>query len=71
MPRGQQLRTTLSVGDEVEVAEGEGRYALRVLELQPEEAVSLIDTDLEVRRAVHSRPQRAPPATSICICVSL
>eukprot|EP00308_Calcidiscus_leptoporus_P012138 CAMPEP_0119377762 /NCGR_PEP_ID=MMETSP1334-20130426/46502_1 /TAXON_ID=127549 /ORGANISM="Calcidiscus leptoporus, Strain RCC1130" /LENGTH=420 /DNA_ID=CAMNT_0007396779 /DNA_START=118 /DNA_END=1380 /DNA_ORIENTATION=- len=47
LEREMHLRTTLSVGDEIEVGE-EKRHALRILELKPESAVSLIDTDLEV-----------------------
>uniref|UniRef100_A0A7S4BTC4 UBX domain-containing protein n=1 Tax=Chrysotila carterae TaxID=13221 RepID=A0A7S4BTC4_CHRCT len=42
------LRTTLSEGDELEVGTGAERHVLRILELKPESAVSLIDTDLEV-----------------------
>jgi len=48
LERELQFRTTLTVGDELAVNEGGNSYALRVLELMPHEAVSLIDTDLEV-----------------------
>ena len=41
------LRTTLSAGDEIEVREGERAHLLRVLDVQPSGAASLIDTDLE------------------------
>ncbi|KAL1507323.1 hypothetical protein AB1Y20_008169 [Prymnesium parvum] len=42
------LRTTLTEGDRIIVRSGEESYVLRVVELLPEPAVSLIDTDLEV-----------------------
>lgn len=48
LERELQLRTTLTEGDEVLARDGERVHTLRVLELQPESAVSLIDTDLEV-----------------------
>lgn len=47
LEREMHLRTTLSVGDAIEVGD-EKRHTLRILELRPEDAVSLIDTDLEV-----------------------
>ena len=42
------LRTTLSQGDRIVVREGDESYVLRVVDLEPESAISLIDTDLEV-----------------------
>lgn len=48
LERELQLRTTLSTGDELRVHEGGAAYALRITELQPEGAASIIDTDLEV-----------------------
>lgn len=43
------LRTTLTEGDRITVrGDDDQMYVLRVVELQPEQAVSLIDTDLEV-----------------------
>ncbi|KAL3924493.1 MAG: hypothetical protein SGPRY_003898 [Prymnesium sp.] len=42
------LRTTLTQGDKIVVREGEESYVLRVVHVEPETAVSLIDTDLEV-----------------------
>jgi hypothetical protein len=48
LERELQLRTTLTEGDELRVHEGGAAYALRITELQPEGAASIIDTDLEV-----------------------
>ena len=48
LERELQLRTTLSAGDELRVHEGGAAYALRIVELEPEGAASIIDTDLEV-----------------------
>ena len=60
-----QLRTTLSEGDEVRVADGAGgEWWLRVLELRPEPAVSLIDTDLEVDVAPSAEFEAAEAAAA-------
>ena len=57
LERELHFRTTLSVGDELKVSDEDGAlgtfapvqtYALRIIALEPEEAVSIIDTDLEV-----------------------
>ena len=48
LERELQLRTTLSQGDELRVHDGGATYALRITELLPEGAASIIDTDLEV-----------------------
>jgi ubiquitin fusion degradation protein 1 len=48
LERELQLRTTLSAGDELRVHEGGAAYALRIISLEPEDAASIIDTDLEV-----------------------
>ena len=56
LERELHFRTTLSVGDELKVSDEDGAlgtfapvqtYALRIIALEPEEAVSIIDTDLE------------------------
>ena len=39
LERELQRRATLTTGDEIEVSDGATAYALRVLELQPEDAV--------------------------------
>ena len=51
LEHGVMGRCTLTVGDEVWVTHGEKEYALKVVEVQPDDAggaVSLIETDIEV-----------------------
>lgn len=54
------LRTTLSAGDEIELREGERAHLLRVLDVQPSGAASLIDTDLECE-VTHTHTSLTPP----------
>jgi hypothetical protein len=54
--------SVLSVGDVVELVHDGSHHALRVLELAPEDAVSVIETDLEVHIAVSAEAEAAQAA---------